>query len=704
MTKNAAIKDLNPQQREAVLHNKGPLLVLAGAGSGKTKVITRRFAYLSGTLKVPPSSILTMTFTNKAADEMKERIKKLLGKSYKGACIGTFHSQANRILRKEIEKLGFHKDFTIYDEDNSCSLIRSILKEFKIHEALYKGIASKITSLKASLVGPEKFLRLTNNEDSYGFDEKFARVYLRYQDELKRNNALDFDDLLMYAVKLFEKHPKVLEKYTEEFPYIMVDEFQDTNPAQYKLTKLLAGKHRNICVVGDDDQSIYKFRGAEVKNILAFEKDFPKTKVIRLEQNYRSTQNILKAASEIIAKNPKRKPKKLWSQRDEGEKIYYCTTNTDIEEAQYIAKSIKELYQKGKRSYGDFAVLYRVNFQSRILEEIIREHGLPCRIIGGISFYQRKEIKDIIAYLRVIMNPSDSISLKRIISCPPRGVGATSIIRMENDAKKKDKSLFEIMKLMARGNGAATALREKVSVFVKTIEELMRRKDTDASKLITLLLSSTGYLEWIGEEKAENIKELISSAKGKDVRSLIDIASLSGATDEAHTADSVSLMTLHSAKGLEFPVVFIAGIEDGLLPHFHTIKNQDELHEERRLFYVGVTRAQDLLILSTAKKRRLYSSIQKQEPSRFLSDIPAECCHYIEKRIKTNSARAFSDKPAVLINAMPFNTGVRVKHPKWGVGVVRDCYGDTNDLRVMVNFSSVGVKRLSLKFANLEKL
>lgn len=705
MNKHAVLKDLNPQQKDAVLHTKGPLLVLAGAGSGKTRVITHRFVYLSSALKVPPTSILSMTFTNKAAKEMKARIEQLVGKSLKGSWIGTFHSLSNRILRREIEKLGFQRDFGIYDEDDSCNLIRSILKEFKIHEALYKGIVSKITSLKASLIGPEEFLNITNNENSYGFDEKFARVYMRYQDELKKNNALDFDDLIMYTVKLFKKHPSVLEKYNNEFPYIMVDEFQDTNIAQHRLSKLLAGKRKNICVVGDDDQSIYRFRGAEVKNILTFEKDFPKAKIIRLEQNYRSTQNILDAASEIIARNPLRKPKKLWSERDKGEKIFYCITNNETEEAQYIARSIKELYLKGKHSYGDFAILYRVNCQSRIFEEILREQGLPHRVIGGISFYHRKEIKDIVSYLKVITNPNDSMSLKRIINCPPRGIGTASIIRIENEANKKGKSLFETIKQIARGNGAATVLREKLGDFVKIIEELIRHKNADVQKLLWQIFKKTGYLKWIGEERIENLMELVNSAEGKDLRSFIDTASLSSGIDESHEGDFVSLMTLHSAKGLEFPVVFIAGIEDGLLPHFHTIKNPEELQEERRLFYVGMTRAQDLLVLSSAKKRKLYASIQKQKPSRFLSEIPSGCYCCIEKKPRAEAiTTTLGEMPMTHLSSTPFVTGVRVRHPKWGTGVVRDCYGDNDDLKVMVNFASVGVKRLLLKFANLEKL
>jgi DNA helicase-2/ATP-dependent DNA helicase PcrA len=704
MKKQALLKNLNPQQRDAVLHTRGPLLVLAGAGSGKTNVITHRFAHLCSAHKVSPSSILCMTFTNKAAKEMKGRIEKLLGKKLKGAWIGTFHALSCRILRKEIGVLGFRRDYVIYDESDSCNLIRSILKEFKIHEALYKGIASKISSLKAALIGPEEFLKITDKEDSYGFDEKFARVYIRYQEELKKNNALDFDDLIMFAVKLFEESPRLLKKYNSEFPYIMIDEFQDTNAAQYRLARLLAGTRKNICVVGDDDQSIYRFRGAEIKNILTFEKDFPKAKVIKLEQNYRSTQNIVSAASEIIAGNPVRKPKKLWCSRDQGEKIFYCVTNNEFEEAKYIARSIKELYLKGKHSYGDFAVLYRVHSQSRILEGILREEGLSYRVIGGISFFQRKEVKDIISYLKVITNPDDSVSLKRIINCPPRGIGVASIARIENEARKKDKSLFETMKLLANGNGAATALREKIAAFVKLIDNLIKNGDTDVKKLLWLIFEKTKYMKWAGEERAENLMELASFAEGKDLRGFVDSSSLFSGIDEPHEGEFVSLMTLHSAKGLEFPVVFIAGIEDGLLPHFHTLKNRDELQEERRLFYVGMTRARDLLILSGAKKRKLYASLQKQKPSRFLNELPTECYHYIEKKPKKEAIIASVDMPLSMQHSTPFFTGVRVKHPKWGVGVVRDCYGETEDLKVMVNFSSVGVKRLSLKFANLEKL
>ncbi|MBI4682283.1 MAG: DUF3553 domain-containing protein [Nitrospirae bacterium] len=702
MTKQVLLNNLNPQQKSAVLHNTGPLLVLAGAGSGKTKVITHRFAYLSTAHKVPPMSILAMTFTNKAANEMKQRIESLTGKSANSLWIGTFHSLSARILRKEIDVLGYGKDYCIYDESDSGNIVRSVLKEFKIHEALYKGILSKISSLKASLISPEDLLA---NEDSYGFDEKFVRVYVKYQDELRKNNALDFDDLIMCTVKLFEQNPGLLKKYQLDFSHLMVDEFQDTNASQYRLMELFASKHKNICAVGDDDQSIYKFRGAEVKNIHKFKNDFSKTKVIMLEQNYRSTQRILDIAGNIIAKSRDRMPKKLWTDRGEGEKISYCIATNEIEEARYIAQSIKELFQKGKYFCKDIAILYRVNQQSRILEEAMRENGQPYRICGGISFYQRKEVKDIISYLKLIANPDDSVSLKRIANCPPRQIGAATITRVENEARKRDESVYNTMKYIMKSNGYTNSLKEKISSFINIIDSLHAHKEASTSELINLVFEKTGYLEWAGEEKAANLIDLRKSSEDKDLKSFLDSVSLFSGLDEDPADNSVSLMTLHNAKGLEFPVVFIAGIEDGLMPHFHAIKDTEELEEERRLFYVGVTRAQDMLILTGARKRRLYTSIQEQQPSRFLADIPENCYLCIEKRPRADAITSSVAKvPVQFSNASPYAAGARVKHPKWGVGVVRDSYGETDDVKVMVNFHTVGIKRLSLKFANLEKL
>jgi len=703
MTKRDLLNNLNPQQQNAVQHTQGPLLVLAGAGSGKTKVITHRFAYLATSEKVNPESILAMTFTNKAANEMQERIENLCGRSVRNLWMGRFHSLSARILRKEIDCLGYRLDFSIYDDDDSGHLVRSILKEFKIHEALYRGILSKISTLKASLVTPEDLLA---NEDSYGFDEKFARVYVRYQNELKKNDVLDFDDLIMLTVKIFEKHKDILKKYQKEFCHLMIDEFQDTNTSQYRLAKLLAAKHRNICAVGDDDQSIYKFRGAEVKNIHKFKKDFTKTRVIRLEQNYRSTQRILDIADSVIACNPSRMAKKLWTDRGMGDRICYCIAPNEREEARYIAQTVKELYLKGKYSYKDIAVLYRVNQQSRALEEAMRENGQPYRIFGGPSFFSRKEVKDALAYLKVIVNPDDSVSMKRIINSPPRQIGAATLTRIENEARKREESMYAAMKHIVNGSGYTSALKEKVRGFTSLIDELIAERDSSVPGLLDHIYEKTGYREWVGEERAKNLLALHEFAQNKSLSEFIDMASLYSGLDEDKPEDAVSLMTLHSAKGLEFPVVFISGIEEGLIPHFHAIKDDEEMAEERRLFYVGITRAKDMLILTGARKRRLYTSVQEQQPSRFLSDIPQECYHCIEKRPRADSvaSSAVSRRPLKLVKSAPFATGARVKHPKWGVGVVRDSYGETDDIKVMVNFPSVGMKRLSLKFANLEKI
>lgn len=701
MSKESLLESLNPQQREALLYTEGPLLVLACAGSGKTKVIAHKFAHLVKSKKFSPDSILTLTFTNKAANEMKERIISLSGKDMAGSWIGTFHSQCNRLLRKEIRALGYKPDFSIYDDDDHCTLIRHILREFRFHEALYKGVAAKISSLKSRLIGPEEFL---STGDGFGFDEKLAKVYIRYQDELKRCNALDFDDLIGLTVMLFERHPEILKKYQDTFSYLLVDEFQDTNYAQYRLLKLLGSSHWNISVVGDDDQSIYRFRGADVGNVFKFEKDFPGTKVIRLEQNYRSTQNILNVAGAVISKNPVRKPKKLWTGREGGEQVHHCWLNNEDEEAKHIAKTIKELYLKGAYEFSNFTVLYRINIQSRAVEEALKDEGIPYHIVGGISFYQRKEIKDIVAYLRLIMNQSDNVSLRRIINCPPRGIGAATLSKIENEAKKKSASLFEVIKSTVKVNGVTSAVKGKLETFIKLIEQMASKKYKTASDMIRDIVEKIGYGEFADEDRMQNVNELIASSLQADIKDFVDKVSLLTNLDDSSKDKSVSLMTLHSAKGLEFPVVFIIGLEEGVLPFFKALDNPEEIHEERRLFYVGMTRAKDLLWLTGASKRKLYAKFQDQEPSRFLSDIPKKCCEWIEKSrashvVPLQKAGADSKKPV-----FPYVAGCRVRHPKWGVGVVRDCYGNGDEQKVMVNFPNIGIKKLVLRFANLEKI
>lgn len=695
--------DLNPQQKEALTYIEGPLLVFAGAGSGKTRVIAHKFTYLTKSKKISPDSILTVTFTNKAANEMKERIGQILEKDINSAWIGTLHSQCNRILRKEIHTIGYKNNFSIYDEDDQCNLIRHILKEFKMYEALYKGIASRISFLKSSMITPEEFL---SSGDGFGFDEKLARVYVRYQDELMRSNALDFDDLIMLTIKLFENNPKLLERYQERFSYILVDEFQDTNYAQYCLLKLLASLHKKICVVGDDDQSIYRFRGADINNIFNFTNDFPDAKLIKLEQNYRSTRNILNVSSAVISKNIKRESKNLWTDKGCGEKVHFCWLNTYEDEAKYIAKVIKEYYLKGKYNYKDFAIFYRVNLQSRAIEDALRNEGLPYRVIGGISFYQRKEIKDIIAYMKLALNHNDNVSFRRIINVPQRGIGTAALSKIEYEAKKKSLSLFHALKSALRGDNFSALSREKLQEFVRLIEGFSNSNFKFASDMLKNILEKTGYKEVLDEERLKNVAELISSAESQGIKDFIDKISLFTNMDEVCLDDCISLMTLHNAKGLEFPFVFITGLEEGLLPYFKALEHEEEIAEERRLFYVGMTRAKEVLCLTGASKRKLYSKTKDQEPSRFLKDIPKECCHWIEKipthqeiKIKTIKKRVSPKNEYTLYSA-----GCRVKHPAWGIGVVRDCYGDGDDLKITVNFPNIGLKRLAVRYANLERI
>jgi len=692
------LDNLNPEQKEALLHCKGPLLVLAGAGSGKTKMITYKFAYLVKNKKLSPTSIFTLTFTNRAADEMKSCIRDILKVDCTNYWIGTFHSHCRRILRQEIKAIGYSPDFCIYDEEDQHQLIRQILKEFKMYEALYKGVASRISYLKASLITPEDFLA---SGDSYGFDERLARIYRRYQEELKRANALDFDDLICLTVKLFKEHPKILERYQDIFSYILVDEFQDTNIAQYLLIKLLASKHGNICVVGDDDQSIYKFRGANVGNIKRFEEDFPGLKIIKLEKNYRSTQNILHVSGAVISMNKDRKEKRLWTDRGEGEKVCYTLCGNEIEEARYIAKTIKDLYLKGKYQFGDFAILYRLNLLLRTLEEGLRSEDIPYRVVGGVSFYQRKEIKDILAYVKLALNKNDNVSFRRIINVPQRGIGQATLSKIEHEAKKKGVSLFEAMRLIVKGDSLASPIKEKLIEFIKLIEELSTFSEGKAEEMLRFILNTTNYTDALEKEKLQNIEELISSAGDLSVREFLDKASLFTNLDDSIDRGAVSLMTIHLAKGHEFPVVFIPGLEEGILPYFKVAETADDLSEERRLFYVGMTRAKDILFLTSARQRRLYSKLQEQEPSRFIKDIPKNCCYWSEK---VRQAPIPQKQKEVVVAEVPYPAGCRVRHPKWGIGVVRDCYGEGDDKKIMVNFPSVGIKRLAVKFANLERL
>ena len=703
MSKDILMYDLNPSQREAVLYTKGPLLILAGAGSGKTEVISRKFCYLVKSKGISPDSIFTVTFTNRAADEMRGRISCILDRIVNTPWIGTVHSHCYRILRKDLKILKYNNNFIVYDEDDQHNLLRHILNEFKIHEALYKGIASRINSFKSNLIGPEEFL---SSGDGFGFDEKLAKVYVRYQDELRRSNALDFDDLVLLTVKLFEKNPNLLEKYQGLFSYILVDDFQDVNHAQYYLLKLLTSAHKKICVIGDDDQSLCKFKGAGLNNIINFKSDFSGVKLIEFEQNYRSTQNILTVSSAVIAQNPERKYKKLWTDRSSGENVYHCWFNTFDEEAKYISKTIKEFYLKGKYDYKDFVIFYRINLQSKALEEALRAEGLPYRIFGSTCFYLRREIKDIIAYMRLSFNHGDNVSLRRIINCPPRGISAAALSRIENEAKKKSLSLFDAIKVTLRTNNFTTAVKGRLIEFVKLIENFSALTRRSAAEVLKNILEKSGYAETLDEERTKNIAEFISSVEGKDVREFLNRISLFTTMEEITRGDYISLMPLHGAKGLEFPVVFIIGLEEGVLPYCKALKGKNDIAEERKLFYLGMTRAKNLLWLTGASKRKLYARVQDQEPSRFLKEIPRDCCQWIE-RIKTQQAIKLEPakkkiEPRRILTL--YTAGCRVKHPTWGIGVVRDCYGDGEDQKVTVNFHTIGLKRLAVKFANLERL
>lgn len=703
MSKSILTQGLDQKQKEAIFYSEGPLLILAGAGNGKTKVITHKFSYLVKAKGFNPDSILTITFSNKAADEMRKKICSMIDRDIDTCWIGTFHSHCRKILRKEIKALGISNTFSIYDEDDQYFLIRHILKEFKIHEALYKGIASRISSLKSFLVGPDEFL---SSGDGFGFDEKLAKVYVRYQDELSRSNALDFDDLILFTVRLFERHKKLLEKYCNMFSYILVDDFQDINYAQYCLLKLLLSHHKRICVAGDDDLCIFRYKSPDPNSILCFERDFPKVKLIKLEQNHRFTRNILAVSDAVISKNSERKSKDLWTERGDGEKVFFCYFNTYEEEAKYIAKVIRDLYLRGKYNYKDFAILYRINIQSKVLEDSLRNEGLPYRVIGNSTFYHKKEIKDIISYLRLAINHEDNVSLRRAIKIPPRDINTSVLSKIENEAKRKSLSLFEVIKAATRSDSFTLSVKEKLAEFIKLIDEFSAMKDRNASDILKAISEKSGYLKTLDEEKIKNVEELIISAGDTNVKDFLDRISLSTNMDEIEKGDYISLMTLHNAKGLEFPVVFIVGVEEGLLPYCKAIEDQEEIAEERKLFYLGMTRAKDMLWLTGASKRKLYAKLQEQELSRFLKDVPKECCQRVERVVPQWPIKEepLKEKISAKCSFSDYTAGCRVRHPIWGIGVVRDCYGDGDEQKVTVNFPNIGVKRLLVKYANLEKI
>lgn len=731
---------LNPEQKEAVFHYEGPLLILAGAGSGKTRVLTHRVAWLIEEKQVNPWNIMAITFTNKAAGEMRDRVETMLG----GVWVATFHSTCVRILRRYIDRIGFGTNFTIYDGDDQKTIIKEICKRFQIDTKLYRErfFMAAISAAKDELLSPDDYAKQVHGDTR---KQKVAEVYREYQKQLRASNALDFDDLIFRTVELFQKDAEVLEQYQDRFRFIMVDEYQDTNTAQFKLVSLLAAKYRNLCVVGDDDQSIYRFRGANIQNILSFEEVYPDAKVIRLEQNYRSTQNILTAANEVICHNEGRKEKKLWTANGDGDKVRFRQFLNGFEEAEYVAGMISRKVGAGKWRYGDCAVLYRTNAQSRMFEEKFLFANVPYKIVGGINFYGRKEIKDVLAYLKTIENGRDDLAVRRIINVPKRGIGATTINRVQEYANTEDMSFYDALRVAGTIPGVGKSVA-KLDGFVQMIQTMRSKQPYYSVKeLIEDVLKQTEYRKELMAEGTEealdrlaNIDELLNKAASYAEHA--DNPSLGGFLEEValvadidnleEDADHVVMMTLHSAKGLEFPVVFMVGMEDGMFPSYMSISSEDpaDLEEERRLCYVGITRAKETLILTSARQRMVRGEIHYNRVSRFIEDIPKEVlaenetanvqpkekkerpetkAHAAYRQMReTFKTKAFAQPQveAKKEGGLSYNVGDRVRHIKFGVGSVTDIREGGRDYEVTVNFDRVGVKKMFASFAKLTKV
>ena len=770
MDKEEILNGLNDKQKEAVLAQEGPCLVIAGAGSGKTKVLTHKIAYYIAN-GAKPWNILAITFTNKAANEMKERIEKLVGDSAKDIWMGTFHSICVRILRKYIDRIGFNTDFVIFDTSDQKTLIKECLKTLKVDDKLFtdKGVLSEISNGKNEMLEPKAY------SVKYSGDfrkEKIAEIYTLYQTKLKENNALDFDDIINFTIKILTDNPDVLEYYTEKFKYILVDEYQDTNKAQFTLVSLLGSKYGNVTAVGDNDQGIYSFRGADISNILNFEKDFPGTQIIKLEQNYRCTRNILKAANAVIKHNEAKYEKKLWTQNDEGHLPCIYSGEDEYDEGRYIVEQIQHLKREEYFKNSDFAVLYRMNAQSRAIEDILMREGIPYKVIGGLKFYERKEIKDIIAYLRLIHNPSDNLSLKRIINEPKRGIGKTSLDKIQEISDKSGTSMYEIIKKADKYE--LTRVYANSRDFITQIEELRAKKEEiKISDLIKQTLKTTGYTKALelensveAQTRIENLEEFLTVAIEFEEQSadntlsefLNNITLSSDIDGMEDQEDSVTLMTLHSAKGLEFPVVFLVGMEEGIFPGYKSIGEPLALEEERRLFYVGITRAKQYLYLTCAKHRTIFGSTSYNQISRFVKEIPDELLEgYAEvvENKSSNSNEEFKDfgyrwsygkgqsvktykmgeedrkqaekiletketsfqyrtaesflstlkqKEINNVDLSQYKVGQRVYHKKFGEGTITKLEEEGNDIKVDLEFDKVGHKRLMAKFAGLEIL
>ncbi len=709
--------NLNDSQAEAVKTTEGPVLMLAGAGSGKTKALTHRIAYLVGEKKVPPSNILAVTFTNKAAGEMKQRVAKLLGYDEPNAnplpFLGTFHSIANRILRREAERIGFNSNFLIYDTADSQALIKKILKKLQVDDKSItpSGILWAISSAKNELVGPEKYRSMASSRVQL----VAADVYPIYQRELRQSKAMDFDDLIMELVKLLQNEHEVLERYQNQFKYILVDEYQDTNHSQYQLIKLLAAKHNNLCVVGDDWQSIYSWRGANYQNILNFESDYTNSKVIKLEQNYRSTQHILDAAHSVITKNLSRSQKKLWTDLGLGERVHVLSVNDELAEGRTIIQTIDRLRNSNPQlKLRDFAVLYRTNAQSRSLEESFLRYNLPYQVIGGTRFYDRREVKDILAYMRVLFQPNDFVSLGRILNIPTRGVGAKSLATVLDYLGKNEFDPIEVLSNAKQITGLKGKALTGVQDLGAALMDIRNQVGLNVYELMDLLIKRINYIDYLqdgtisAEDRVENVQELLGVAKtyqDMDLETfLTEVALVSDIDSHDPDSQAVSMMTLHAAKGLEFEVVFMVGMEEGVFPHSRSLFEPDELEEERRLCYVGMTRAKQQLYLLHASSRLLYGNTQHNVPSRFIADIPEEYLNIAnplptsglgELTNQHNNDEFLDDIPQINLAA-----GDMVRHPSFGEGKVLEI----NGTEAKVQFRISGVRELNLQYAPLDKL
>ncbi|HDS2024464.1 TPA: DNA helicase PcrA [Staphylococcus aureus] len=725
---NALLNHMNTEQSEAVKTTEGPLLIMAGAGSGKTRVLTHRIAYLLDEKDVSPYNVLAITFTNKAAREMKERVQKLVGDQAEVIWMSTFHSMCVRILRRDADRIGIERNFTIIDPTDQKSVIKDVLKNENIDSKKFEPrmFIGAISNLKNELKTPADAQKEATDYHS----QMVATVYSGYQRQLSRNEALDFDDLIMTTINLFERVPEVLEYYQNKFQYIHVDEYQDTNKAQYTLVKLLASKFKNLCVVGDSDQSIYGWRGADIQNILSFEKDYPEANTIFLEQNYRSTKTILNAANEVIKNNSERKPKGLWTANTNGEKIHYYEAMTERDEAEFVIREIMK--QRNGKKYQDMAILYRTNAQSRVLEETFMKSNMPYTMVGGQKFYDRKEIKDLLSYLRIIANSNDDISLQRIINVPKRGVGPSSVEKVQNYALQNNISMFD-----ALGEADFIGLSKKVTQeclnFYELIQSLIKEQEfLEIHEIVDEVLQKSGYREMLEREntlesrsRLENIDEFMSVPKDYEEntpleeQSLINFLtdlSLVADIDEADTENGVTLMTMHSAKGLEFPIVFIMGMEESLFPHIRAIKSEDdhEMQEERRICYVAITRAEEVLYITHATSRMLFGRPQSNMPSRFLKEIPESLLENhssgkrqtIQPKAKPFAKRGFSQRTTSTkkqVSSSDWNVGDKVMHKAWGEGMVSNVNEKNGSIELDIIFKSQGPKRLLAQFAPIEK-